>query len=163
MSAESNMFLLALRRFTRGGLLSWKGVRTAARARFEAFDIRPRDPKASFGILSGGNQQKVVLAKWLEHRPRVLLLHEPTQGVDVGARIEIHRIARRAAAEGVAILWVTTDFAELCLVCDRVLVFSEGRLVEELTRSELDKERISAAAFQAKEIVGAQIAHEQGD
>ncbi|MBI5090550.1 MAG: sugar ABC transporter ATP-binding protein, partial [Actinobacteria bacterium] len=84
----------------------------------DQLDIRPRSDEPAIGSLSGGNQQKAVLARWLRRSPRMLLLDEPTQGVDVGARASIHRHVRAAAAAGAAALYVSSDFEELALVCD---------------------------------------------
>jgi ribose transport system ATP-binding protein len=96
-------------------------------------DVRPPDPAQLVGKLSGGNQQKVLLAKWLATGPRLLVLHEPTQAVDVGARQTITAAVRQAAAAGCAVLVAGTDETELSLLCDRVLVFRDGRPVSELT------------------------------
>ncbi|TQN42845.1 monosaccharide ABC transporter ATP-binding protein (CUT2 family) [Blastococcus colisei] len=96
-------------------------------------DVRPPDPAQLVGKLSGGNQQKVLLAKWLATGPRLLVLHEPTQAVDVGARQTITAAVRQAAAAGCAVLVAGTDETELTLLCDRVLLFREGRPVSELT------------------------------
>jgi ribose transport system ATP-binding protein len=97
-----------------------------------ALDVRPPDPSKTVGQLSGGNQQKVLLAKWLATRPTLLVLHEPTQAVDVGARQVITSAIRRAADDGCAVLVSGTDETELALLCDRVVVFREGGAVEEL-------------------------------
>lgn len=96
-------------------------------------DVRPPDPACGVATLSGGNQQKVLLAKWLATGPRLLVLHEPTQAVDVGARQTIIAAIRRAAAAGCAVLVAGTDETELSLLCDRVVVFRDGRPVTELT------------------------------
>ena len=99
----------------------------------ERLDVRPADPKAIVGTFSGGNQQKVLLAKWLAMDPELLLLHEPTQAVDVGARQTIVSAVRAAAASGRAVIVAGGDENELSLLCDRVLVFEEGTVTRELT------------------------------
>ena len=95
--------------------------------------VRPAEPRMVVGQLSGGNQQKVLLGKWLCGRPRLLVLHEPTQGVDVGARRELERTIARAADEGAAVLLAGMDASELASMCDRVLVLKEGRVHRELS------------------------------
>jgi len=96
--------------------------------------------------LSGGNQQKVVLARWLATRPRVLLLDEPTKGVDVGAKYEIHGIVRRVAAEGAACLVVSSDLPELLALADRILVMREGRLQGEIAAKGASEESVMRLA-----------------
>jgi ribose transport system ATP-binding protein/rhamnose transport system ATP-binding protein len=95
--------------------------------------------------LSGGNQQKVVVAKWLEASPEILILDDPTRGVDIGARAEMHAVIAALAADGKPVLLASTDLAELCELCDRVLVFQRGRVVARLTRSELSERALSVA------------------
>ena len=92
--------------------------------------VRVHDYDAPVGNLSGGNQQKVVLAKWLARRPKVLLLDEPTRGVDVRAKMEIHRLVHSVAAEGVAVVVSSSEAPELLDLCDRILVMSQGQSVE---------------------------------
>ena len=118
------------------------------------FNVRPPRVDVAAGTLSGGNQQKVVVAKWLLAKPRLLVLHEPTQGVDVGARRDIYRFVRTAAAaEGMSVVWVTTEFGELAEVCDRVLVICQGRQLAELGGEGLDEDEISAAVLRQFEEV----------
>jgi ribose transport system ATP-binding protein len=100
-------------------------------------DIRPPDPGRRVGLLSGGNQQKVVLSKWLRLEPRVILLDEPTQGVDVGAKAMIHALIRDAARNGAAVVVASSDDEEICDICDLVYVLSDGAIVAELTQQEL--------------------------
>ena len=99
----------------------------------ERLDIRPPDPRSLVKNLSGGNEQKVLLAKWLSTGPQLFLLHEPTQAVDVGARHTIVAAIRGDAARGRAVLVAGSDENELALLCDRVLVFEDGRIRQELT------------------------------
>ena len=140
LSVRENLVLTDLRRHaTRLGAMRRAAERAEARRWIEALDVRPVDPDAPFMSLSGGNQQKVVLAKWLRVRPRVLLLDEPTQGVDVQAKATIHRLAREAASGGAAVVIASSDDAELCECCDRVLVLRDGRVA-----GELPSERIGA-------------------
>lgn len=124
--------------------LDRRGLVRRARALGERFDVRPNDPRMPYGTLSGGNQQKALLAKWFETDPSVLLLHEPTQGVDVGARRQIYATITDAAERGTAVLCASSDHEQLALLCDRVLVFARGRLQRELSGEELSKERITA-------------------
>jgi ribose transport system ATP-binding protein len=104
--------------------------------------LHPAHPERALAEFSGGNQQKVVLAKWLRTRPHVLLLDEPTQGVDVGAKAAIYEVVVHAASEGAAVLVASSDDKELALLCDRVLVLRDGRVATELPRGELSEERL---------------------
>ncbi len=119
------------------------------------FGVKPPRVDVRASALSGGNQQKLLLAKWLLAGPRLLIAHEPTQGVDVGARRDIYRIVRRAAgADAMAVVWVTTDFAELEEVCHRVVVVSRGRESGELQGDEMTEDSIGAAVLRQLEEVG---------
>jgi ABC-type sugar transport system ATPase subunit len=99
------------------------------------------------GSLSGGNQQKVAIARWLLETPRLLILDEPSRGVDVGARAEVHRVVRELAARGTAVLAVSSDNEELVALCDRVLVMAEGRVTGELSGAGITEERIVSLSF----------------
>jgi ribose transport system ATP-binding protein len=154
LSLWENIIMLVEDEHYRGGVFRRSELVALAREAIERFEIRPPLPHATTGTFSGGNQQKALLAKWLLAQPRLLLLHEPTQGVDVGARRDIYRFVKSAAAlNQTAVLWVTTDFGELAEVCDRVTVLIQGRAVTTLTREELSDEAISAAALrQTREV-----------
>jgi ribose transport system ATP-binding protein len=106
--------------------------------------LRVRTPSLAqpVGLLSGGNQQKVVLGKWLARRPRVLILDEPTRGIDVGAKSEIYALMDELAGEGVAILMISSDLEEILGMSDRVLVLFQGRLAGELARAQLSEESV---------------------
>jgi ribose transport system ATP-binding protein len=116
-------------------------------------DVRPRDPERDVTTLSGGNQQKVVLARLAGQDYRILVLEDPTMGVDVGAKAEIYKILADGAAKGTACIVVSSDLDELAQICDRVLAFSGGRIVGELNRDELTVEalisEVSGAASHA--------------
>jgi ribose transport system ATP-binding protein len=96
--------------------------------------------------LSGGNQQKVVIAKWLATQPRILILDEPTRGIDVGAKAEVHGLMSRLAATGVSILMISSELPEILGMSDRILVVRQGRISAEFTRQEASQEKILAAA-----------------
>jgi ribose transport system ATP-binding protein len=131
--------------FGRAGIGRRAGRRLVAEL-MDLLDIRPRRPELKVSALSGGNQQKVILAKWLARRVEVLLLDEPTQGVDVAAKAQIHALLRDFAARGGGVLLDTSDLSELAHVCDAVLALRKGRIVSRIERTDrLDEERIHAA------------------
>ena len=143
-----NITMLVEDEHYRGGVFHRRELVALAREAIQRFEIRPPLARAVTATFSGGNQQKALLAKWLLARPLLLLLHEPTQGVDVGARRDIYRFVKSAAAlNQTAVLWVTTDFGELAEVCDRVIVLSQGRQVTTITGEELSDDAITAAAL----------------
>jgi rhamnose transport system ATP-binding protein len=96
--------------------------------------------------LSGGNQQKVVIAKWLATKPRVLILDEPTRGVDIGAKVEVHRIISDLAASGLGIVLISSELPEVLAMSDRIMVLHEGRIAAEIPRAEASEERVMLAA-----------------
>lgn len=147
MTVAENVTILVSQNYTTGGLLQKRRIADIVQSLLDTFDVRPRRAGALLGQLSGGNQQKVVLAKWLEIKPRLLLLHEPTQGVDVAARAEIYRLVREASTGGMAVLWVSEDFEELATVCDRVLIMADGLIRSELTGDAVTEESISSAVY----------------
>jgi ribose transport system ATP-binding protein len=107
------------------------------------FEVRPADPSMPMASLSGGNQQKVVLAKWFQMEPKLILLDEPTQGVDIGARQTVFRHIANAAAAGAAVLCASSDYEQLAAICSRVLIFAAGRVVATLEGPEITKEAIA--------------------
>jgi len=117
-----------------------------ARALGTRVGLRPNDPDLPIEGLSGGNQQKVVVGRWLETGRRLLVLEDPTAGVDVGAKAEIYRLVEAAMQRGLAVLVVSTDFEEIATLCHRALVFNRGSIIAELAGSELTTERVIAAA-----------------
>jgi ribose transport system ATP-binding protein len=114
-----------------------------------SFDVRPRDPMRLLGALSGGNQQKALLAKWFQTEPRLILLDEPTQGVDVGARAQVFDAIAVAARGGAAILCASSDYEQLTAICDRVLVFNRGVVTEELVGDNINKSAIAQACYRS--------------
>jgi ribose transport system ATP-binding protein len=146
-TVKENATLAKLDEFFIRGFLRLGREHDTVQRILDEYDVRPPDPERTFSTLSGGNQQKVLLAKWFETQPRVLLLHEPTQGVDVGARAQIFRRIRDAAAAGAAILLATSEYEDLPFLCDRVLVFRGGRVVAELHGAALTTERIVEQSF----------------
>ncbi len=140
---RENLSLTDLGRFTtRLGRLRRAAETQEAEGWIARLDVRPARSEAIFALLSGGNQQKVVLAKWLRRRPKVLLLDEPSQGVDVGAKAVIHALAREVAQDGASVIIASSDDAELCDTCDRVLVMRDGRFVGEITGDRLTVEEL---------------------
>lgn len=145
-TAEENITLPLLRSYYRRGVLRLKDERRQSRALMEQLNVRPPDPTRAMASFSGGNQQKVVMAKWLSVRPRVLLMDEPTQGVDAGAKREILELVVEVARGGSAVLISSGDYEQLANVCDRVLVLYDGRIVASLSGAEISEEQIAAAA-----------------
>lgn len=144
LTVGENLILPLLDRLRGRWGLQKKKMRAQALDMVHQYDVRPADPQAIYSVLSGGNQQKALLAKWLQTDPAVVLLHEPTQGVDIGARAQIFDLLGQVAAQGAAILVASTDCEQLAAVCDRVVVMSRGKVSRELTGTELTKARITA-------------------
>ena len=146
LSVQRNATLPRARQLSRFGFLVGGAERRAAREWAARLRTRYGDLDDPVGTLSGGNQQKVVLAKWLATAPKVLIVDEPTRGIDIGTKAEVHRLIARLAAEGVAILLISSELPEVLGMADRVLVMREGRLVAELPRAEANEERVIRAA-----------------
>ncbi|GEL23751.1 ribose import ATP-binding protein RbsA [Pseudonocardia sulfidoxydans NBRC 16205] len=142
-SVIENLTLTTLRKYFTKGFLRKKHQLGEVREQLDVFDVRPRDPQAGMGTLSGGNQQKVLLAKWFRTEPDILLLHEPTQGVDIGARTQIFEHIRAAAVDGTSIVIASGEHEDLAALCDRVLVFCDGVVTAEIAGAELTAGRLS--------------------
>ena len=143
LNARENITLPDMRHLrSRFGAISLRRERAEARRLVDDFDVVPARPEQTFSAFSGGNQQKLVMAKWLRNRPTVLLLEEPTQGVDIGAKVGIYEAVEAAAEAGTAVLVCSSDDKELLRLCDRVLVLREGRLAAELSGPELTEHRL---------------------
>ncbi|MDR5711221.1 sugar ABC transporter ATP-binding protein [Nesterenkonia flava] len=137
-----NITLSTFSRFARAGLLSESAERSAAREQAESLSISPPDVERRIRTLSGGNQQKAMLARWLVHGCQVLLLDEPTRGVDVGARAEIYTLIRELTSRGAAVLLVSSEIEEVLGLADRVLVVADGRVVHTGPATEIDESRV---------------------
>lgn len=146
MNVRQNLSLPGLRRDQRLGLLNRGAERTTADEMIRRLRVKTPSASQIVQYLSGGNQQKVVFGKWLAMRPRVLLLDEPTRGVDIGAKQEIYRLMEELAGEGVAILFASSEMEEVLGMSDRVLVMHEGRLMGELAREQLSEEAVMRLA-----------------
>jgi ribose/xylose/arabinose/galactoside ABC-type transport system permease subunit/ABC-type multidrug transport system ATPase subunit len=147
LSVRANMVLASLRALVAGPLASASRERSATRHEVESLGIRCRDVEQPLVELSGGNQQKVVLGRWLLTRPAVLLLDEPTRGIDVASKAEIHRILRELAVGGMAIVMISSELEEVLEHSDRILVFRAGRVAAEFTSAEATSEKVAAAAL----------------
>jgi ribose transport system ATP-binding protein len=144
-TAAENISLPLLRTHMKGGLLSRKSEQRVAQHHMDRLGVHPPDPQRPVSSFSGGNQQKIVLAKWLQSRPRVLVLDEPTQGVDAGAKREILALINHNAAEGAGVLFCSSDHEEVAHVCHRVLVLVDGQISAELTGDDVNEHAILEA------------------
>lgn len=151
MSVRDNLCYASLSRLSRLGIVSKTKAGLAVAAAVKRLSIKAPDPTVSVGTLSGGNQQKVVIGKWLMNQPRVLLLSDPTRGIDVGTKQEIYLLVRNLAASGAAVMLYSTDYAELIGCCDRVAVFYDGRIVRWLEGSALTEHALVSSALNLAE------------
>jgi ribose transport system ATP-binding protein len=147
-----NLSLPNLDLLSTAGLVSFARERTTSRDLCDRLRVKTPSIYQVVGLLSGGNQQKVVLGKWLARTPRVLILDEPTRGVDVGARSEIYALMDRLAADGVAVLMISSDLEEVLGMSDRALVLHEGRVAGELSRERLSEEAVMRLATGAEPV-----------
>ncbi|GAC1500907.1 MAG: sugar ABC transporter ATP-binding protein [Ktedonobacteraceae bacterium] len=141
-----NITLPILDQVRRMGLMDTKHERRIASNYFKQLDIRASGVDQLVQALSGGNQQKVVLAKWMATRPSILILDEPTLGIDIGAKAEVHRIISHLATEGMAIILISSELPEVLAMSDRILVMHEGRIADTFDRSQADPEKVMFAA-----------------
>jgi ABC-type sugar transport system ATPase subunit len=153
VSLEKNVALLLLDRLrTRFGLIDSRATEQTARGVIEKLGVVAESPQAPVGRLSGGNQQKVLIGRWLATEPKLLLLDDPTRGVDIGAKLEIHRLCDKLAREGLGILFSSSELEETLALADRILVLSRGQVVHSFTRGEATKALLLQAmsgAFEA--------------
>jgi rhamnose transport system ATP-binding protein len=149
-SVTANVTLATLKRYvSRLGLVDANAERTAAEEYRQKLNIRTPSLRTPVEQLSGGNQQKTMIAKWLDTRPSVLVLDEPTRGIDVGAKAEVHHIVDELARSGMAIVLISSDLPEVLAMSDRILVMREGRQMDVLSRADATEERVITAAMGA--------------
>jgi ribose transport system ATP-binding protein len=150
---RENISLPSQSRDSSFGFISRSSENLHSKRWIDALDIRPRDPERIYALLSGGNQQKVVFGKWLCFSPKVMVIEDPTSGVDVGARQAIYDLVRHQASEGVSFVVCSSDPDDLLAVCDRILVLNEGRVVEQLVGTDIEESRLLMAMVGAKQSV----------
>jgi rhamnose transport system ATP-binding protein len=147
LSVERNVNLPRERRLARLGLLYGSAERDEAARWTQRLQTKLGRLTDVVGTLSGGNQQKVVLAKWLSTGPRLLIVDEPTRGIDVGTKAEVHRLMSSLAADGIAIVMVSSELPEVLGMADRIVVLREGRIAAEIPRAEATEEAVMYAAM----------------
>ena len=145
----ANLSLAVLRTLTNLGLTSSRREHELVERLMRDLAVKAPDPSVPAQTLSGGNQQKLVIGKWLATNPRILILDEPTRGVDVGAKAEVHRLIRKLADEGMATLLISSDLPEVLAMSDRILVMRGGVIAGELTRADATQEKVLALAISA--------------
>jgi rhamnose transport system ATP-binding protein len=146
MTLRENASMATMDQVSSGGFINRNAEQNRAARAIAEFEVRAYSTEQVANKLSGGNQQKIVIAKWLESNPRVLIMDEPTRGIDVGAKSEIHRrMSELAVEQGFAILMISSELPEVLGMSDRVLVMREGRIVAEFSRAEADQEKVAAA------------------
>jgi rhamnose transport system ATP-binding protein len=155
LSIARNTSLTRLGPLSKGGLIRSAAENSLASEWGTRLQLKYHRLGDTVGTLSGGNQQKVVLAKWLATEPKLLIIDEPTRGIDVGTKAEVHRLLSELAGQGLAVLMISSELPEVLGMADRVLVMHEGRLTAELTRDEADEERVIRAATGQLSDVGA--------
>ena len=142
MSVRENISVAHLPAMTSGPFVDFRRERAAAGEYIDSLSIKTPGMEQRVKFLSGGNQQKAIIARWLMNDPSILFLDEPTHGVDVGAKAEIYRIVDRLAKKGVSILFISSELPEVLTLADRVLVMHEGRMLKDLPREEASQEII---------------------
>ncbi|MET0953727.1 MAG: sugar ABC transporter ATP-binding protein [Aeromicrobium sp.] len=147
LTVTENLAIPFLKDYAGGWRLRWSQLREQALAICTRLNVTPLNPSLNFGNLSGGNQQKALLGKWLQTNPSIMLLNEPTQGVDVGARKEIFRLIRSAVTDGMAVLCCTSDYEQLVEMADRVVVLHDGRVHKQLYGADITKAQLAASIY----------------
>jgi ribose transport system ATP-binding protein len=147
MSVRDNLSFAALGRLSRWGIVDAQAERSAVQRIVKLLGVRTDGTGGAAGSLSGGNQQKLVIGKWLMMAPRILLLNDPTRGIDVGTKQEMYHLLRQLADAGAAILFYSTDYDELVGCCDRVLVMYDGANKRELVGAEITERALISSAL----------------
>jgi ABC-type sugar transport system ATPase subunit len=147
MSVQDNLTLAGLKAYSRAGILRLGKLKRSAQQWVSKLNIRATSLKQEVETLSGGNQQKVVLAKWLALNPKLLILNEPTRGIDVGAKAEVHKLIRETAAQGIAVLMISSELPELLGVSDRIMVMWRGQQMATLAAEDASEASVLALAF----------------
>lgn len=147
LSITDNASIAALKQYVGGfGLINEQKMNEVVDSNVARLRVKTPNNKTQIGSLSGGNQQKVILARWLANNPDILILDEPTRGIDVGAKYEIYQIINNLAAEGKAIIMITSEMSELLGVSDRIMVMCEGRVAGFLDQEEATQESVMTLA-----------------
>ena len=142
----SNVTLPILDRLSRWSVVDRQAQRDVAAEAIETYDVRATGIDQEVSLLSGGNRQKVAFAKWLGTNPKALILDEPTHGIDVGSKAQVHRIIARLADSGLAVLVISSDLPEVLAIADRILVVAEGRIVADLEARQATQEMVMMSA-----------------
>ena len=145
-SVQQNLVLAVLNKLVSNGFINWSAVEKTCAEQVDAMRIKAPGLDALVEKLSGGNQQKVILGKWLATKPKVLLLDEPTRGIDVGAKAEIYELMGRLAAQGLGIVMVSSDLPEFLGLCHRMIVLNQGRMTAKFDYHDATPEKVLAAA-----------------
>jgi ribose transport system ATP-binding protein len=147
MTVRDNLSFAALDRMSNSGIINRATEQRLIDGMIKLLDIRTAGVDIPVGALSGGNQQKVVIAKWLMNQPRIILLNDPTRGIDVATKQEMYQLLRKLAGQGAAIVFYSTDYDELIGCCDRVLVLYDGLVRRELAGAEITERALIASAL----------------
>src|SRR5205085_4325859 len=146
MTVGENISLCALREAVTGGIINRRHERRLAESMVQKLGVKTAGVEGPVTNLSGGNQQKAIIGRWLLTRPKILLLDDPTRGVDVGAKAELYRLMHQLCRDGLGIIVTSSELPELLTLSDRIMVLCEGRQTGEFTRADATEQRIMAAA-----------------
>jgi ribose transport system ATP-binding protein len=161
-SVRENVTLPVLGDYARRGRVNTSAERDAVWKAIRSVDLRPQDPERAYELLSGGNKQKTILAKWLNTSPKLLVLDDPTSGVDIGARHAIYDLVRERTAQGVSVVICSSDIEDLVGVCDRVITLVAGNVTGELSGREITEEALLDAILRAADDIAAVDAADPG-